>query len=102
MTQTELNFPGIIIKANQLTGGLIYRLKVTASPENGPAGYAVYQFRMNAPPHSGQCTVSPGSGDAVKTRFAFNCIGWQVSTYGTLHIPVPISDLNLPRHISAL
>ena len=79
MTQTELNLPGITIKADQLPGGFTYRLKATVTPEIGPEGNAAYQFRMNAPPHSGQCTVSPGSGEAMTTQFAFNCTGWQVS-----------------------
>ena len=79
MTETELDLPGIIIKSDQLVGGMLYRLKVTATPDNGPLGSAAYQFRTNAPPHSGQCTVTPGSGEALKTNFAFNCSGWQVS-----------------------
>ena len=78
MTDTELNLPGIIIKADQLTGGSTYRLKVTATPGIGPAGNAAYQFRMNAPPHSGQCTVSPTTGEALRTKFDFRCNGWQV------------------------
>ena len=78
MTDTELNLPGIIIKADQLTGGFTYRLKVTATPGIGPAGNAAYQFRMNAPPHSGQCTVSPSTGEALRTKFDFRCTGWQV------------------------
>lgn len=84
MTQSELNLSGIIIKANQLAGGLSYRLKVTASPDYGPPGNAAYQFRMNAPPHSGQCTVTPGTGDALKTNFAFNCSGWQVKSFSNV------------------
>ena len=78
MTHTELNLPGILIKANQLTGGYTYRLKVTATPTTGPAGNAAYQFRMNAPPHSGRCTVSPRTGEALSTNFDFRCTGWQV------------------------
>lgn len=79
MTETELHLPDIIIKRDQLAGGMLYRLKVTATPEHGPAGSVAYQCRTNAPPHSGQCTVSPRSGEALKTNFAFNCTGWQVS-----------------------
>ena len=78
MTDTELNLPSIIIKANQLTGGFTYRLKVTATPGIGPAGNAAYQFGMNAPPHSGLCTVSPRTGEALRTKFDFRCTGWQV------------------------
>lgn len=79
MTETELDLPRIIIKSDQLVGGMLYRLKVTATPDNGPLGSAAYQFRTNAPPHSGQCTVTPRSGEALKTNFVFNCSGWQVS-----------------------
>ena len=79
MTEIELDLPDIIIKGDQLAGGMLYRLKATATPDHGPAGSAAYQFRTNAPPHSGQCTVSPGSGEALKTNFAFNCTGWEVS-----------------------
>ena len=78
MTVTKLNLPGIIIKANQLNGSFTYRLKVTATPGIGPAGNAVYQFRMNASPHSGRCTVSPITGEALKTKFDFACTNWEV------------------------
>lgn len=86
MTQTDLNLPGIIVKENNLSGGLIYRLKVTASPDNGPPGNAAYQFEMNVPPHSGQCTVTPGSGEALKTKFDFRCTGWRVITIIMNHL----------------
>lgn len=78
MTQTDLNLPGIIIKENELSEGLVYLLKVTVTQDNGPAGMAAYDFTMNTPPHSGQCTVTPETGDALKTRFDFECTGWQV------------------------
>ena len=81
MTQTELNLPSIIIEENQLAGGTDYRLKVTVSQNNGPAGNAAYQFKMNAPPNSGQCSVSPESGEALATKFHFNCTGWLVRTF---------------------
>ena len=78
MTQNDLDLPGLSIKANQLNGGLTYQLKVTASPEDGPAGTAAYQFEMNAPPQNGNCTVSPESGKALVTTFTVTCTGWQV------------------------
>lgn len=78
MTQTDLNLPGIIIKENELSEGLVYLLKVTVTQDNGPAGMAAYDFKINAPPHSGQCTVTPETGDALTTRFDFECTGWQV------------------------
>ena len=81
MTETELDLPGIIIKGNQLneTGpSFFYRLKVTVSQDNGPSGNAAYQFRMNAPPSPGTCTVTPDTGVALKTEFVFTCSGWQV------------------------
>ena len=78
MTRSDLDLPGLSIKANQLNGGLTYQLKVTASPEDGPAGNAAYQFEMNAPPQNGACTVSPKSGEALVTKFAVTCTGWQV------------------------
>ena len=81
MTETELDLPGIIIKANQLTDllpSLYYQLKVIVSQDNGPSGNAAYQFRMNSPPRPGTCTVTPDSGVALKTEFVFICTGWQV------------------------
>ena len=78
MTQSDLDLPGLSIKANQLNGGLTYQLKVTASPDDGPAGNAAYQFEMNVPPQNGECTVSPKSGEALVTKFAVTCTGWQV------------------------
>ncbi|KAJ7340521.1 hypothetical protein OS493_003275 [Desmophyllum pertusum] len=79
-TETDLNLPGIIIKDNQLTqlaSSLFYLLKVQVSQDNGPSGNAAYQFRMNAPPSSGWCTVKPETGEALKTKFDFICSGWQ-------------------------
>lgn len=78
MTQSDLDLPGLSIKAHQLNEGLTYQLKVTASPKDGPAGNAAYQFEMNAPPQNGDCTVSPEIGEALVTRFAVTCTGWQV------------------------
>ena len=78
MTQSDLDLPGLSIKANKLNGGLTYQLKVKASPEDEPAGTAAYQFEMNAPPQNGNCTVSPESGEALVTRFNVTCTGWQV------------------------
>ena len=94
MTDTELNLPGIIIKANQLNGSFTYRLKVTATPGIGPAGNAAYQFRMNAPPHSGLCTVSSGNEKALNTKFEFRCTGWQVRkiTFQMANPDLPISS----------
>ena len=81
MTETGLNLTGIIIKKNQLRqldSNLFYRLEVKVSQQDGSPGYAAYQFRMNAPPTPGKCTVTPTSGNALKTQFVFTCIGWQV------------------------
>ena len=83
MTRTDLNIPSIIIKGNQLFEGPTYRLKVTVTQPNGPAGIAAYQFRVNSPPKPGQCTVSPERGEALKTKFEFRCSGWQVE-----HVPL--------------
>jgi len=81
MTETDLDLPGIIIRANQLTPldpHLFYRLKVSVSQDVGPSGNAAYQFRMNAPPTPGGCTVTPTSGKALKTEFVFICKDWKV------------------------
>ena len=82
MTQTELNISGIIIKANQLKGGSTYRLKVDVNQVNEPSGIAAYQFRINAPPQLGQCTVTPKTGEALKIKFNFKCSGWEVRKWG--------------------
>lgn len=81
MTETDLDLPGIIIKGNQLTAldsSLFYRLNVRLPQDNGPSGNAAYQFRVNAAPRPGRCTVTPDKGVALKTEFVFICIGWQV------------------------
>ena len=82
MTETDMDLPGIIIKANQLppliVSEWIYRLKVWVSQDHGPAGNAAYQFRVNASPIPGNCTVTPKSGQALKTAFSILCTGWQV------------------------
>lgn len=81
MTETALNRPSIIIKKNklkQLDPHLSYLLKVTVSQDVGPSGNAAYQFRMNAPPRPGKCTVTPTHGEALKTKFVFECLDWQV------------------------
>ena len=79
MTDTKLNNTGIVIKQNELKKGLRYRLQVTVSPKRGQAvGQSTYEFRTNAPPHSGRCTVSPTTGEALKTKFTISCKGWLV------------------------
>ena len=82
MTETALDLPGIIIKGNQLAllndSLSFYRLKVTVSQDFGPSGSAAYQFRMNAPPTPGDCTVTPTNGKALKTEFEFKCTNWEV------------------------
>lgn len=82
MTETALDLPGIIIRGNQLhqllDPNLFYRLKVTVSQAVGPSGTAAYQFRMNAPPSPGDCTVTPTNGEALKTKFLFRCTDWKV------------------------
>ena len=89
MTETDMDLPGIIIKGNQLpplnVSEWFYRLKVWVSQDHGPAGNAAYQFRVNAPPSSGNCTVTPKSGQALKTAFSFLCTGWQVRN----KLPIP-------------
>ena len=82
MTETDLDFSGIIIKRNQLAPlkqqSFQYRLEVNVSQDEGPSGNAAYQFRMNDPPRHGNCTVTPTIGEALKTEFVFNCINWEV------------------------
>ncbi|XP_044184688.1 polycystic kidney disease protein 1-like 2 [Acropora millepora] len=79
MTETELNLPGIIIKKGALAGNVTYRLKVSVTQAHGPAGISSYQFRMNAPPEGGKCTVKPLNGSALKTLFNIQCRGWKDS-----------------------
>ena len=78
MTETELNLPSIIIKKDALAGDVTYRLKVNVTQAHGPPGISSYQFRMNAPPEGGQCTVKPLNGSALKTPFNIQCSGWKV------------------------
>ena len=78
MTETELNLPGIIIKKDALAGDVSYQLKVSVTHAHGPTGISSYQFRMNAPPEGGQCTVKPLNGSALKTLFNIQCSGWKV------------------------
>ena len=81
MTETDLDFSGIIIKRNQLAQlqqhSFQYRLEVSVSQDDWPSGNAAYQFRMNDPPRHGSCTVTPTNGKALKTEFVFNCINWE-------------------------
>ena len=78
MTETELNLPGIIIKKDALAGDVTYRLKVNVTQAHGPPGISSYQFRTNAPPKGGQCTVKPLNGSALKTSFNIKCSDWTV------------------------
>ena len=78
MTETELNLPGIIIKKDALAGNVAYRLKVSVIQAHSPGGISSYQFRMNAPPEGGKCTVKPLDGIALKTLFNIQCSGWKV------------------------
>ena len=97
MTETDMDLPGIIIKANQLQPLIVserfYRLKVLVSQDDGPDGNAAYQFRVNAPPSPGNCTVTPTNGQALKTAFAFSCIDWQVRDIISLFL----GDFSVPR-----
>ena len=80
MTETDLDLPGIIIKGNQLPPRdphLFYRLEVSVSQDVGPSGIAAYQFKINAPPSDGVCTVTPTNGEALKTKFGFICTNWK-------------------------
>ena len=92
-----MDLPGIIIKANQLQPLIVserfYRLKVLVSQDDGPDGNAAYQFRVNAPPSPGNCTVTPTNGQALKTAFAFSCIDWQVRDIISLFL----GDFSVPR-----
>ena len=79
--ETNLNSTGIVIKKNQLgelPPGHFYQLKVEVSQQGEPPGYATYQFRINAPPQHGSCSVTPTKGEALKTQFKFECRNWKV------------------------
>ena len=79
--ETNLNSTGIVIKKNQLgelPPGHFYQLKVEVSQQGEPPGYATYQFRINAPPQHGSCSVTPTKGEALNTQFIFECRNWQV------------------------
>ena len=86
MTETELNLPGIIIKKDALAGDVTYRLKVNVNQAHGPAGISSYQFRTNAPPDGGQCTVKPLNGSALKTLFNIQCSGWKVRFHSLIFV----------------
>lgn len=108
MTETDLNLPGIVLKGNHLPRYMMYRLMVTVTPDNGPAGRAAYQFKANGPPQSGGCYVSRYSGDALKTKFYFTCSGWivrflvefTVNLFSSVHVTVFVDILIMKIAIS--
>lgn len=72
---TSLN---LVIKANVLTPGQTYTLKLTATDTITQLSASDYvTFTLNAPPSSGQFLVTPTEGVAAETEFLFNAPGWE-------------------------
>jgi hypothetical protein len=65
-----------MINPNSLTPGGQYKFRFTAMDRYGMAGYADISFLVNTPPTSGYVEVSPSSGTAFSTQFAFRSVNW--------------------------
>ena len=55
----------------------VRRIGVTAFLGDREDTADVFQFRTNAEPHGGSCTVSPQNGTAIHTEFHIGCSGWK-------------------------
>ncbi|GLD96780.1 hypothetical protein PINS_up005463 [Pythium insidiosum] len=64
------------INRNQLTPGQTYVFRLVATDLNGMAGSGIVTIRVNAPPTSGTCVVSPTDGFAVQDTFSLSCEHW--------------------------
>lgn len=87
---TSLN--NVIVK-NKLTSGLTYVFRLVATDVNGNQGFGSVTIKVNSPPSSGRCEVTPKSGYAVYDTFALSCTDW---TDDTEDLPLKYSFSAIP------
>ena len=74
---TGLQSPSLVIEAEYLLPGEIYRLQLNAWRLGGyPGGYVIEQIIINIAPASGWCSVPLEEGFALETPFHVKCEGW--------------------------
>ena len=66
----------LTVVSSKLSPGENYRLYVSVRKNGGKAGNATIDLETNKPPVTGQCSVDPVTGDAMKTQFKIKCQGW--------------------------
>lgn len=65
-----------VIVKNKLTPGLTYTLRLVATDSNGNQGFGAVTIKVNSPPSSGRCAVTPKVGYAVRDIFTLSCTDW--------------------------
>ena len=74
---TDTNTLELVLSQGALVAGQTYTFVVTATGNlNRLTGSAAVTIRTNEPPRGGACSVSPMSGTALVTYFAFECSNW--------------------------
>lgn len=74
---TGLESSSLVIEAEYLLPGEIYRLQLNAwRPGGYPGGYVIEQIIINIAPASGWCSVPVEQGFALETSFHVKCEGW--------------------------
>ena len=74
---TGLQSPSLVLEAEYLLPGKIYRLQLNAWRLGGfPGGYVIEEIIINIAPVSGRCSVPLEEGFALETPFNVKCEGW--------------------------
>ena len=77
MTSTALNATNMILKPNSLSSSSRFKLMLVITSQVGSEGFGELEFETAGSPHSGYCKSSASGGVALKTKFTFECFGWQ-------------------------
>lgn len=77
MTSTAVNATNMILKPNSLSSSSRFKLMLVITSQVGSQGFGELEFETAGSPHSGYCRPSASGGVALKTKFTFECFGWQ-------------------------
>lgn len=80
MTAASTNTSSMVIKTNYLQSGTKYRLRLQVTSLLRTEGLCVLEFKTAEAPYGGHCESSVSEGVSLKTKFTFECTGWQDET----------------------
>ncbi|XP_070577710.1 polycystin-1-like protein 2 [Ptychodera flava] len=75
-TSTGVRGPFISINGGRLGDGYTYKLSVNLTDDKSGYGGDTWRFVTNAPPTSGNCSVTPETGYTLDTEFTVQCENW--------------------------